>query len=451
MSFTWYENNTKMISSFYDIEYYRVVSNLVTGQTNYQYLVNIDVYDEEPIKFMIAPHPVYTNAIINPFEVVKSYHTKWTNPFIKAITPIGEYDLYEFMIYVSGRTSTGILDVGSTTKKNISHNHINQIGEDFSYANYLFNSVSGKFLNKFKINKIQLNQSSTLAALNGEFNCDAQNYTNYDAILYLFVYDDGSYKMCYLNIPAASLRPVEVSGTTLASMKHHKLLIPSGTMNINGLTELMLLASGSTLPINPYTYTGGVISATGTTITTPITSNTKEYYICGIETAIITSSSMSILVQSEFIKYKVYCDMKGLTNYRLMWLNTLGGYDFYNFNKKSTKGIELEKQEFRKTNFEWNLSDMSYTRKDKNRVQTWYNMKGDETYVVTSDLLTDDETEALKYIYYSPDVYLIMSNNNYAYPVQVTDTSIEVMKNLPTQLSQMIVSFKMNEGLRLQI
>lgn len=96
--------------------------------------------------------------------------------------------------------------------------------------------------------------------------------------------------------------------------------------------------------------------------------------------------------------------------YRLHWLNSLGGFDCFNFKMVSTERIEIESKDFKK------VQRFNYQSTD--RLKTKYFTKFMESIVLNSDLLTDAEYAGLEELVLSPVVILEVDSNTYV-PVNV--------------------------------
>lgn len=96
--------------------------------------------------------------------------------------------------------------------------------------------------------------------------------------------------------------------------------------------------------------------------------------------------------------------------YRLHWLNSLGGFDCFNFKMVSTERIEIESKDFKK------VQRFNYQSTD--RLKTKYFTKFMESIVLNSDLLTDAEYAGLEELALSPVVILEVDSNTYV-PVNV--------------------------------
>ena len=100
--------------------------------------------------------------------------------------------------------------------------------------------------------------------------------------------------------------------------------------------------------------------------------------------------------------------------YRLHWLNSLGGFDVFNFNMVSTERVEIDTKEFKK------IQQLGYSKTD--RLKTKYYTKFTENVNLNTDLLSDAEYAALEQLFLSPVVMLETSPTEYI-PVNVIETN----------------------------
>jgi hypothetical protein len=96
--------------------------------------------------------------------------------------------------------------------------------------------------------------------------------------------------------------------------------------------------------------------------------------------------------------------------YRLHWLNSMGGFDAFNFNMVSIERTEIDSKEFKK------IQALNYSKTD--RLKTKYYTKLMESVLLNSDLLSDAEYAALEELVFSPIVMLETSPSTYV-PVNV--------------------------------
>lgn len=111
--------------------------------------------------------------------------------------------------------------------------------------------------------------------------------------------------------------------------------------------------------------------------------------------------SKTIDIDNSCSKYQVY---------RLHWLNSLGGFDSFNFNMVSTERDEIETMQFKK------VQALGYSKTD--RLKTKYYTKFSESINLNSDLLSDAEYAALEQLVLSPVVMLEVNSTTYV-PVNV--------------------------------
>lgn len=84
--------------------------------------------------------------------------------------------------------------------------------------------------------------------------------------------------------------------------------------------------------------------------------------------------------------------------YRLHWLNSLGGFDAFNFNKVSIKKTGIERKQFKR------FQPLGYS--DTFRGKSNYFTKYTDTITLNSDGLTDEQWDGLKELFTSPVIYL---------------------------------------------
>jgi hypothetical protein len=108
---------------------------------------------------------------------------------------------------------------------------------------------------------------------------------------------------------------------------------------------------------------------------------------------------------------------------RLVWVNTLGGLDYYTFKQLNEKNLSITKQTFNKP-LAWN-----YTKKD--RGETVFHQNVEKTWKLNSDWISFDESEWLADLFTSGEVYIlnsdgsltpvIVQNDPYSYKMQGKD------------------------------
>jgi len=133
---------------------------------------------------------------------------------------------------------------------------------------------------------------------------------------------------------------------------------------------------------------------------------------------------------SEIFRYNIDRDCYRYTQKRLKWKNRLGGWDYFTFNLRSDKTVEIERNNFNK--FRNSLQTANkYGYKIGDRGQTTYNVKAFDKEVLQSNWLSGDEAAWLEELFTSPEVYLIdgtLNSSSAELPVTVTNDNFVVGK-----------------------
>ena len=122
-----------------------------------------------------------------------------------------------------------------------------------------------------------------------------------------------------------------------------------------------------------------------------------------------------------FIKQNGSC--KGFKVRRLAWRNSVGGYDYYNFNMKSTQTLSVERNNYNALIGTYNKSVWRYndTQRGKTTRQTTATLK--ET--LNTDWLSETEATLMESLLMSTNVYIIENTDTeFTEAVMITDSSI---------------------------
>jgi len=122
-----------------------------------------------------------------------------------------------------------------------------------------------------------------------------------------------------------------------------------------------------------------------------------------------------------FIKQNGSC--KGFKVRRLAWTNTVGGYDYWNFNMKSTQTLSVERNNYNSLVGIYNKSVWRYNDTDRGKTtrQTTASLK--ET--LNTDWLSETEATLMESLLMSTNVYILEnSDTEFTQGVMVTDSSI---------------------------
>jgi hypothetical protein len=138
-------------------------------------------------------------------------------------------------------------------------------------------------------------------------------------------------------------------------------------------------------------------------------SNSISYFAFNSGSTSTISEERWLVLDNADCKYETY---------RLMWLNELGGLDYFNFKKRSDIDTKITRDTYTKRGVSGNYQGQSVG----DRGETVFNVDAIQTYTLNSDWITEEESEWLEYLFLSPEVYILM--NNKAYPVIVENDGI---------------------------
>jgi hypothetical protein len=130
---------------------------------------------------------------------------------------------------------------------------------------------------------------------------------------------------------------------------------------------------------------------------------------------------------------------------RLCWLNRLGGFDYFTFNFKSKNTISAGKTEFKR--------QLTPTFNGGERQDYVLSTKVEEMWSISSDFITENESNWLKELITSPEVYVISGSTQNTFtrlPIIITDSSYEVKTYLNDKLFAMSVNYKVAYPVRVQ-
>jgi hypothetical protein len=116
---------------------------------------------------------------------------------------------------------------------------------------------------------------------------------------------------------------------------------------------------------------------------------------------------------------------------RVVWLNSLGGRDYWNFTMKAEETVDASQQTFYQTEIDWSSTTPVVLSDDT--TQNWlrggvkqYNKAVNKKWTITSDFLTQEQVEFLKGIVMSPQTWVYIGQEDFPYTCTVTEQSYTV-------------------------
>lgn len=114
--------------------------------------------------------------------------------------------------------------------------------------------------------------------------------------------------------------------------------------------------------------------------------------------------------------------------YRLAWINSRGGWDFWNFTKRSEQNYSIERKRYRKVIGNYATANANFSFNTYDRGLTERGAFVEKMLIVSTDFLSEEQFEFLKSLSYSDSVYII-DNNGTPTPVNVENTNFAAIKN----------------------
>jgi len=130
--------------------------------------------------------------------------------------------------------------------------------------------------------------------------------------------------------------------------------------------------------------------------------------------------------------------------YRLCWLNKLGGWDFFNFNKRSDVEITVNKDTYSTRPVSGNYFGHLVGARGENI----YNIDGVERHTINSDWVTEEESLWLSNLVSAQSAYRIKDNK--LYPIIIETNSVKPGKRANQALFNMTIQFRMAYGVESQ-
>jgi hypothetical protein len=114
--------------------------------------------------------------------------------------------------------------------------------------------------------------------------------------------------------------------------------------------------------------------------------------------------------------------------YRLGWINSRGGWDFWNFTKRSEETYSIEKKRYRKVIGNYATANANFSFNNYDRGLTERNAFVEKMLTVSTDFLSEAQFEFLKGLSFADSVYII-DDTGTPTPVLVENTNFTALKN----------------------
>lgn len=225
----------------------------------------------------------------------------------------------------------------------------------------------------------------------------------------------------------------EFTPTILASYKvsNYGFLVKKNTITIKEGQDLFL----SYYDPDTVVQLGKVLSGIANyPLASPSTANQYTYNVSilwseivsqGVDTAVLNNGYYDVVLYNvsavPIVTLRITVDTCAAIYpmYRLHWLNNLGGWDSFNFDKVSQAGETIDRSQFKK------VTPLGVTASD--RLKTNYNTMITDNVLVQSNWISDSESEWLQSLLESPIVFLETEANVFV-PINITDSGYDIKK-----------------------
>ena len=143
------------------------------------------------------------------------------------------------------------------------------------------------------------------------------------------------------------------------------------------------------------------------------------------------SDDTGAAISQVYYFYKQEEDCKNYETIRLTWLNKFGGWDYYNFTKKSVRTFNTQRKSYTQITGSWNTSRFRPDGHTGGKKYFTNNTK--ESITLNTDYITEEEAIWLEELFNSNDVYILQQRSTddanegylrkYVKPTTITNSS----------------------------
>lgn len=265
----------------------------------------------------------------------------------------------------------------------------------------------------FDFNDYDLNNGTT-----GKFLTDnlTENYINYDEQAYVNVIMSSAYVFEYVEI-----KTYDVDGVLIDTYRAQNITAPtsfysrfqtifSGTYSLNNITSGLVLGSQ---PI--------------------IDTTVKSYTIQCLDSTFVPVSNI--------ITYNID-DCERFETKRLVYLNKFGGFDSFSFKLVNTESIAIERKSYKINPNRLGASGLDYSKKDKTNQN--YHTKYMDKIKLVSDWISENESNYLKQLLVSNEIYLDNGDGTLTAVKGVTQKDYTIKKTKTDKLFNLTIDIEMS-------
>ena len=458
---------------------YFVLNNASSGATNFKYLAKLYYRSNDNVsgtfltQELLVPRPGNGQGIYSPYKSLQSilgYDITVGNYYITGgdVTSdlLNYYIRYGFK-YNPNLEVARILQVGTTSVPSgyfglsFSSAHgfavgdIIRVSSNNAYLNGT-SSINGVFFNtsSFSIDRLFTTASniSTATVIDLErISGTSSNYYGYNGTRqYNMMENDYTNDIIMGYVPAVA--------STLQFLTDYPLINKKILSSQDETLSVFIALAGFTGPFtvkykfynSPGVLVGDFtnaypLTATGTIqkYDIPVGTSYLEYVSTIPATTVrYTVQLIGSATYSELRTYEIDNECSQYDNVRVMWLNSYGVFDFFNFRKDDKKTYNVQKTQIKK--------QLPIPFVQGSREQTIINQQVRESHTINTDWISEDIYAFLSNLVISPEVYIIDDTNNYAYPIVIDDTQYEFKTNTRDRLFNLTINYTNAYGINTQ-
>lgn len=441
-----------------------------SGLTDFKYVFRPE-YKIEPFAstsfttlgtYRIPPKPMGGDGLFSPHRALKSFLNTDITPFITGFTASAraliDYRIKYGFEYNPNKFFTDTISVSGNMGLTFSTIHEFEVGDiitinkDNKNYNPQYDGTCSvaSVPNAYSIKTDKVFSSTILAGETG-YVTDQFRISGTSSEFYTFngtrQYDERT--KSYLPYLIATQ-----SGSTGAFLTNLYNVTTAKTVQLNDYETLSLCLN--TTPLTPYylvvnTYNGGSLIGSYTTATMSVNTyrrlevgvgpmNLPSVPFTNVDNYTVHIKNASTIV-SETRKYKVDTQCSNYDKQRIVFLNRMGGYDYFSFTLDSKRSINISRTEYEKI--------LSYNYSIGDRGKTILAQKAEARMTINSNWITENDATWLEELLTSPDVYVLTTNNT-KLPIIITDNSYEVKTYLRNQVFNLVLNYKFAYDINLQ-
>jgi hypothetical protein len=455
-----------------------IFTGFTSGLDNFNYVININrkiepfsITSEETFgPYKIPPRPNTGEGWFTPNKILKGAFENSINPFAQGFSsPNAQYIQYDLDYGWEYNPNTGFTGTFSGSGGNLGLIVVDNT--NFQVGDIIKLSKDNKAINSSYdgIQEILTLSGSTGMTVNTPYGIAVTNesgsitlHSRITGSTGTLTTYNGTRQYNQRTVDFGDIYLIDVSSSVTLENFLYTYPEPRKKVFIDAYETLSFIAtstSGYSVTVERFDINGNVIGTVGGTDTLVSAGTLRRRWNFGVGpqniidqtgnanyfdnvayyTVRVTTSGITNTV-SETITFEIVPNCLPYDNYRIVFLNRVGGYEYFDFKMNSKKTTQIERTEYGK------ILDWDYSMGDRGR--DILAVKATENFEISTDWVTQNEIEWLEQLLTSPDVYVI--RNNELHPIIITDTTYESKNVFREQIFNLTLRFKYAYNINLQ-